>query len=85
MRAQDVICPEQNTVYLSYSCTRYESPYAYGQWVHDMKYSRKLMGLVMIGRSINDLYTRCTIALLFRHLFVPLYYTAILEMKRITK
>ena len=25
------------------------------------------------------------LALLFRHLFVPLYYAAILEMKRITK
>jgi hypothetical protein len=32
-------------------------------------------------------YTRpgVLLALLFRHLFVPLYYTAILEMKRITK
>eukprot|EP01047_Picozoa_sp_COSAG01_P047150 COSAG01_NODE_4479_length_4986_cov_2.568242_2_plen_111_part_00 len=45
----------------------------------------------MIGRSINDLYTRCTTCLIiyrhniYRHLFVPLYYTAILEMKRITK
>ena len=29
-------------------------------------------------------YLGVLFALLFRHLFVPLYYTAILEMKRIT-
>ena len=62
-----------------------------GHVVYDMKYFRKLIGLVMIGRSINDSYTRCTTCLIiyrhniYRHLFVPLYYTAILEMKRITK